>query len=421
MSALSDRLNEKFTPLMLSALLKGLGLRARFDPRFRNNIFQDIGHGREPWEAKVAFRTRDNSVVHHVIFQGGKIRSGRGPITNPDATFVLKDVAALRKMLIANPAESMDMLLRNELTFDGNMGTIVRVSYLLERLTAKKRPNENPRHDVLYKSSLAKPKKPLPAKRSDAVEHLDDPALSRWTVDDFPRLERFLTDFFSTRPAISTERPRLLTEHFKRHGFDKAPDGADRNPVLRQAEAFKYLMENRRPVIRSDDLIAGTTTDQHVGVVIYPDLGGLTIWPELYTMHLRELNPYTIAEEDRRLLNSEIFPYWQQRNMREVARLKAGDPECMKLDQRYVLYFQWKAHSLSHTIPDFPKVLSRGVSAIADDAGRREREAREQHQRDFYAAVRLCCEGVMAYAARLSAEARRLAVSAPDPGRKAEL
>jgi formate C-acetyltransferase len=313
------------------------------------------------------------------------------------------------------------MLLRNELTFEGNMCVVSRVSYLLERMKGRKRPAEDPRHDFLYKSALARAKKPLPSNKTDAVEYLEDPSVSQWTLADFPRLERFVADFFSCRPTISTERPRLLTEYFKRHGFENDAGGEPRDPVLRQAEAFKYLMEHRRPIIRRDDLIAGTTTDKDIGVVLYPDLGGVLIWPELYTMHTRTLNPYVIEDEDRRLLNGEIFPYWQNRNLREVARVRAGHPECMRLDERFVLYFQWKTHSLSHTIPDFPSVLGRGLSAIASEARALEHRETEESKRNFYASVRLCCEGVIAYASHLSGEAGRLAEREPDPRRKAEL
>ncbi len=49
MSALAEAISEKFTPVMLNALLKGLGLRASFDHRFRDHIFQDLGDGRERW------------------------------------------------------------------------------------------------------------------------------------------------------------------------------------------------------------------------------------------------------------------------------------------------------------------------------------------------------------------------------------
>lgn len=421
MTTRSETLSATLTPALLDAVLKGLGARALLDRKFRANLYHDVGSGSEPWNAKVVFRTRDGSLLRHMVVAGGRIRSGRGGVADADATFVLRDRAALRKMLVAKPAESMEMLLRNELSFEGNMSVVARVSYLLERLTAKKQPDENPKHDFLYKSSLAAPVRSLASRQSDAVEFLDDPSFSEWTIEDFPRLGHFLAAFFSTRPCISTERPRLLTEHFKRYGFEKTPDGRDRDPVLRQAEAYKYLMENRRPCIRDGDLIAGTTTDKEIGVVIYPDLGGVLLWPELYTMHVRDLNPYTIDEADRRLLTEKIFPYWQARNLREVARANAGNPECLKLDERFVLYFQWKAHSLSHTIPDFPLVLGKGLGAIAGEAAAGEGRAGEEGQKNFFTAVRLCCEGVIAYATHLAEEAARLATAETDAVRKAEL
>jgi len=421
MHPISEAVGDRLTPVVLATLLKGMGLRARFDRTFRGHLMQDVGKGPEPWCAKVVFRTRDGSVIRHLAIRDGRVESGKGEIPDADAVFVFKDVGCLRKMLAARAGESMEMLLRNELSFEGNMCTVAHVSYLLERLTASRKPETNPKHDFLYGSSIAPSRRPLRAPKSDAVVHLEDPSLSEWTLDDFPRLKGFLNEFFQTRPAISTERPRLLTEHFKRWGFETAPDGGARDPVLRQAEAFKHLMENRRAVIRENDLIAGTTTDKPVGVVIYPDLGGLLIWPELYTMHLRSLNPYTISEADRRLLSESIFPYWEKRNMREVARARAGNPECMRLDERFVLYFQWKAHSLSHTIPNFPAVLGKGLAAIAAEARELESGSGDEARRNFYTAVRLCGEGVMAYASHLSAEATRLAAAERNGVRKAEL
>jgi len=421
MSTTAQNANDRFTPVLLGMVMKAAGLKARFSPKYRRNLYQDMGNGLEPWKARLVFRTRDNSILRHVIIEDGKIKSGKGAVSNPDVSFVLKDAAAMKKMLIAKPEEAMEMLLRNELVFDGNMAVVTRFSYLLERLVGKKLPEFNPKHDFLYKSSLAKPRKPLKAGKSDNVQYLEDPSFSNWTIEEFPRLKAFLEDFFRTRPEISTERARLMTEHFKKHGFEKSPRGDALDPELRQAEAYKYLMSNRRAFIHKNDLIAGTTTDKNIGILIYPDLGGVFIWPELNTMHVRNLNPYLIAEEDRRILNEEIFPYWIDRNMREVARKNAGNPTCMKLDERFVLYFQWKAHSLSHTIPNFPSVLGKGLSAIAEEAGELEKKAADEKKRNFYKSARLCAEGVMEYAAHLSEEAARLAGAERDPVRKAEL
>ncbi len=421
MPAIAERMGEKLTPLMLTGVLKGLGIKARLSPEFRENIYQNVGNDREPWNARIIFKTRDNSVVYHLIIENGKIRSGKGPIPDADVTFLLRDVGCLKKMLTGSAEANMEMLLRNDLVFDGNLSVIARLSFILDRLQGKTLPDENPRHKFLYESELSPPQKPLPMEKTDEVKHLDDPAFSNWTIEDFPRLKRFLLDFFSTRPRISTERPRLMTEYFKKNGFDKAPDGSELDPALRQARAYKHLMENRRPIIRKDDLIAGTTTDKDVGVVVYPDLGGIFIWPELYTVHHRKLNPYQISQQDRDLLNREILPFWMDRNMREVARKKAGNPECMRLDERFVLYFQWKAHALSHTIPDFPTVLQKGLNALLKDAEEREKSASNDEGRRFYQAVRLTLEGVLAYAANLAGQARKEAEAETDPERKAEL
>lgn len=425
MALLSEQIQQRLTPLLLGGIFKGIWVRARLDKKFRKNLYQDMGQGEEPWKARIIFRTRDNGVVYHIIFEEGKyrsskVRSGKGLIDNPDVSFIFRNVKALKAMLISSPEKGMDMLLRNDLVFEGNMSVVTRFSYLLERLTARKRPDYNPKHDFLYNSELAEPRKPLKSMRSDNVEYLDDPSFSDWTINDFPRLKSFLKDFFSTRPEISTERPRLITQYFKKHGFETDKEGNPREPEARQAEMFKHLMVNRKPLIRKNDLMAGTTTDKDIGVVVYPDLGGIFIWPELYTMHARKLNPYRISEEDRKILNEDVFPYWADRNMREVARKKAGNPDSMKLDERFVMYFQWKAHALSHTIPDFESVLGKGLSDITEEASELEKKADEK-QRVFYKSVRLCIEGVLEYASNLSREAGRLAMAEADPVRKAEL
>jgi len=409
------------TPALLGAVLKGVGIRARLDRNFRKNLYQRNGKGMEPWNARIVFRTRDNRCVRHIVLKDGKARSGKGPVPDPDVSFVLRDLACMKKMLVASPEESVRMLLHNQLSFDGNLAVVTRFSYILERLQARKRPDADPRHDYLYGSELAPAGKAQKMAPCDAVRHLEDPAFSDWTLEDFPRLKTFLQDFFRTRPEISTERARILTAHFKQHGFETGPGGEPLDPGLRQAEAFRHLMKTRKPVIRENDLIAGTTTDKDVGVVVYPDLGGVYIWPELYTMHVRKLNPYRISEEDRRILNEEVFPYWLERNLRETARRKGGNPTSMKLDDRFVIYFQWKAHSLSHTIADFPAVLGRGLAELAREAEDRERRARKPGKKSFYRSVGLCLEGVMDYARRLSGEAARQAAAAADPVRRAEL
>lgn len=44
------------------------------------------------------------------------------------------------------------------------------------------------------------------------VRYLEDPYLSEYSIDNFPRIEKFLDDHFTLKPVICTERPRLRTQ-----------------------------------------------------------------------------------------------------------------------------------------------------------------------------------------------------------------
>ena len=102
------------------------------------------------------------------------------------------------------------------------------------------------------------------------MKHLADPYLAEYSLGDFPRLQRFLDIHFETRPEICHERALLMTEWFRENGFETDRTALPWAPELRQADAYKYLMENRKPIIRKNDLIAGTTTTKEIGVVSIP-------------------------------------------------------------------------------------------------------------------------------------------------------
>jgi hypothetical protein len=46
-----------------------------------------------------------------------------------------------------------------------------------------------------------------------------------------------------------------------------------------------------------------------------------------------------------------------------VVRDKYQNPLSLQLDERYALYFDWKQATISHTIPNFPKVMAIGTQA----------------------------------------------------------
>ena len=69
----------------------------------------------------------------------------------------------------------------------------------------------------------------------------------------------------------------------------------------------------------------------------------------------------------------------------------------------------WKTAALSHTIPDYPGILQRGLLAFREDAARYEAQAPDDRARNFYQAVQTVIDGTLRYAERLAEKAESMA------------
>ena len=404
-----------------------MDVKLRLNRPFRRLIYRPAVAGglaadgsiADDWRARIVVEGRDGSFAVHAIIGGGRVRQGGGRLDSPDLVLSFRDADTARAMLTRPPSEMLEMLLRSELVFTGNMSHASRLGYVLSALApAKGAKAAGPRRTV----ALPAPRRSSPMAPCDAVKHLPDPGLSALTLDDFPRLHRLVQDFFELTPELCTERPRLYTRWLREHGFETDAQGRPWNPILRQAGAFHHLMTHRAPLIRQGCLLAGTTTAKDVGVVVYPECGGLVLWSELRTVAARTKNPYRLTTEDERILNEEVNPFWMDRNVREYTRRLHGNPLSMRLDERFALYFQWKTQGVSHTIPDFELVLRRGLRVLADEAQAAAAQAvSDEPRRAFYEAVALSLCGVLAYAEALSRKAAQQAASETDAVRRAEL
>jgi formate C-acetyltransferase len=240
------------------------------------------------------------------------------------------------------------------------------------------------------------------------------------TLSNLPRLQKLRYLHFARRPEICLELPRLITDYMK-----TKDDPAD-HPELRAAKRLKYVLENKRPIIEDDTLLAGTTTAKLTGAIMYPDFLALPMWPELETVHRRKKNPFGITLEEIEELNSKIFPYWMDKTVLEVARRKYDNPFCQRVMERIIFFICGKPGTISHTIPDYSSVVDRGLEAIKEDAEHEEERSmvnlkQGQNGAYYYQAVKLVIDGVLAYAENLSREAARLAEAEPNKKRKQEL
>ncbi len=409
----------------VAAILRLMSLYLRISPQFRRNIL-DEREGRQGYSfnGRVQFRTVDGSVCVYAVFDNGKMKVGKGKIDRPDFTFNFKTAAGMRSIFdLTNPKDSLMLMLENELFLEGNLMCLAKFGHLSKELTLgrKKRkrlrrqqePGEAAAGEVHIPSTVRR-RATLNSTPHDKVAVLDEPFLSDYALTDFPRLQAVREKLYTVSPAVCAERPRLLTEYFLKHGFERDSAGAQRDPSLRQAEALRHILANRKPVIRDWDLLAGTTTAKEVGVLLFPEFGALALWPELLTVDEREMNPYRISAEDIDTLTYDVFPFWTERNVMEYTRAVNGNPRCQQLEGRWVLYFCWKAHAVSHTIPDFPAILKRGLLDIMEEAAVKEKAALTEKEKNFYRALQVAQEGILTYARNLSVEALRMASALGD-------
>ena len=424
------------TSILTGTLLRLMALIFNTNKSMNRYLKTDFG-----WlNFAVGIRTEDGSVSRAIRFHDGKVRVERYVKGKPDVTLIFSTQSVLREMLRVTPNEVLIMLMKNKLRIEGNLAYLQLFNFYISLLMGKKhqkmldkikrtdaRERKIPvslestkkREDMLKRQRVR-----MKAEKVDpGVVYLEDPYLSEYVIDDFPRLKEFLDIHFTVTPEICHERPLLMTEWCIENGFETDSDGASWDPVLRQGYMLKYLMENRRPVIRTHDLLAGTTTAREIGVVLYPDSSGTMIWGELLSAEGRILNPYRVTGDTVDILHNRVFPYWIHRNFREWVREKYHNPLCQQLDERFAVYFLWKTVALSHTIPDFPKLLARGTSGIMADIDHElsSDEKLTQEKMNTLKAMKLTLEGLTAYAKNLSRKAALESERESDPQRNSEL
>ncbi len=408
----SGAILDRITPVMVRGRLSVLAAVLNRVPSYRHHLV-DVHPTGTPFrfEAVLEFLEEERSTGVHIVCSGGRMKTGNGPAADADVTVRFLNAGLMREFF--SGGDSFSMLLDNTLTIEGNLSYLLKFAHMSEAVTRRNR--KLPRAPEMNGDGTARSwedMRPYPAgepcrERPDGeVTHLDDPYLASYTVENFPSIKRLLWVSRVTRPAICAERPRLLTEFLLQNGRENGNGAA-----LRQAGALRHILASREPIIYDDDLLAGTTTSKRIGVIIFPELGGTGIWPELLTVEGRELNPYDISREDIETLNREVFPFWMDDNVREWTRRKHDRPDTLELDERFVLYFMWKTQAASHTVVDVPRALSRGLDDIAKEAGERMEAAGDPEKRSFYRALREACAGVTDYAENLAARAEELAAA----------
>lgn len=252
-------------------------------------------------------------------------------------------------------------------------------------------------------------------------------------VDLTARAERLRNAYFDAIPEVCPERSKLVTDYHKVNNL--FADG--RVSVLEKAKAYRYYLQNRSiPVWHGEardkggrefkigevSLFAGSTTSKFKGVLIYPELLGLSLWPELETISDREQNPNFLSKKDAKVFN-EVFPFWLDNTILELARRHYQPWDTDKqvengpdfgLLQYLVFFLASKPECISHTIPDFTQALDIGLDGIRKKAeSNRTDPSLTEDERDFFLAVETVSEAISEYSEKIAGNAEQMIARPP--------
>lgn len=237
------------------------------------------------------------------------------------------------------------------------------------------------------------------------------------------RLQALKDAYLAAKPSISIDRALAYTEV-----FEKYPD-LPRN--VQRAKGFRRACETAPMLIQDNELIVGHPCGKPRAGAFSPDTAWQWISDELDTIGTRPQDPYFISEEDKKIMREQLFPFWNGKSLAEECE-KAFRKENEELWEfgAEACISDLTYHITSgggDTSPGYDIILfKKGINGIKSEseaylADLSPDKAEDKDKIAFYQAAIETCEGILTYAARLSAYALELSAMEQDPKRKAEL
>ncbi len=231
------------------------------------------------------------------------------------------------------------------------------------------------------------------------------------------RVKKLRDRSLASRPSISAERARLLTE------FYRTEQGKHSAPVMR-ALSFKYICERKTIYIGEGELIVGERGPEPLAVPTFPELTCHT--PEdLEILDSRPMTSYSVSKEVIDTYRDEIVPFWSGRSLRD--RIFPQLPRQWHDAYAAGVFTEFmEQRAPGHTVAD-GKIFKKGLLDLQDDI--REAAARLDFRKDSQAldrreqlrAMHIAAEATMILARRYVEEALKQAKAETDPDRRREL
>ena len=231
------------------------------------------------------------------------------------------------------------------------------------------------------------------------------------------RIKRLRQQNFDTPTTLSIERALIETAFYKEN-YGTMPIA-----VLR-ARNFYEICKKKTIYIGEDELIVGERGPQPKAVPTFPELTCHSV-EDLHTLNERELQRYTISQEDIDTYEREVIPYWKGKTQRE----RIFNHVSKEWEEAYhagVFTEFMEQRAAGHTAMD-GKMYREGLLDVKARIERKiasldyiyDPEATDKQQE--LEAMAISCDAAILFAERHAALAEQMAAKEQNPQRKTEL
>nr|WP_300832640.1 trans-4-hydroxy-L-proline dehydratase [uncultured Acetatifactor sp.] len=232
--------------------------------------------------------------------------------------------------------------------------------------------------------------------------------------DRIRRLRKISTE---TQPHIYMERAVLETEAYQMY------EGKVSVPELR-ALVLKHFFSHKKLYIGEDELIVGEKGDYPQSAPTFPELCCHTL-DDMHNMNDRSVVNFTVTEDDLKIQEEQIIPYWEDRSMRRRI-LDSMTPEWKEAYAAGIFTEFMEQRGPGHTVGSV-KLYEKGYLDYQEDIRQALAALDFQHdpealnKRDQLNAMSIACDAIMILGKRYGELARQMADSCADEARRKEL
>ncbi|MFW6159598.1 MAG: trans-4-hydroxy-L-proline dehydratase [Acidobacteriota bacterium] len=232
------------------------------------------------------------------------------------------------------------------------------------------------------------------------------------------RIAKLRKQSLETRPFITPERAKLITEFYQK----KISLGI--SPPVQRALAFKYILEKKKICINEEELIIGERGPSPKATPTYPEITAHSL-KDLEILATRKKIPFAVSEETREIYKKEIIPFWKDRSMRDLI-FKEMAPEWKRAYEAGVFTEFMEQRAPGHTVLD-GKIYKKGLLDFKKDIRNSLKTLDFYNDPEAYSkkeelkAMDICADALIHYARRHADKVRKLAAVEKNPDRQKEL